>query len=220
MIIDIRDDPSHLDPDAIAAVLREVAAALEVPLAEVLEMPWGSLISSVFGLLFVEINAGQLPARVGLTVRLLGAVAFLGLLGLMVRARRTSDDLIVATQQQPDIRRRFWIVVAAEVVVGVAGLVVINGPLDVPNATVGWITLIAGLHFFGLATVWRQPFLHGLGAAITVCGVAGIALVAAGASTAISATIAGVVPGGLLLIAGWWSVPGHPRGHDLWAPRT
>jgi len=178
---------------------------------------WGSLIGSVFGVLFVEINAGQLPARVGLTVRLLGAVAFLGLL---VRARRASDDLIVTPQQHPEIRRRFWIVVAAEIVVGGAGLVVINGPLDVPNATVGWITLIVGLHFFGLASVWRQPFLHGLGAAISGCGAAGIALVAAGASTTTSATIAGVVPGGVLLIVGWWSVPGHPRAHDLWAPRT
>lgn len=101
--------------------------------------------------------------------------------------------------------------VAAEVVAGAAGLAVINGRRDAPQAGVAWIALVVGLHFLGLAAVWRQPFLSGLGAAIAVCGAAGLILAAAHASAAAIAAISGVIPGGLLIGVGWLFALGLPR---------
>lgn len=39
-----------------------------------------------------------------------------------------------------------------------------------------WTSVVVGVHFFALATVSGQRFLHVLGATITVCGAAGLAL--------------------------------------------
>ncbi|MFE2928998.1 hypothetical protein, partial [Streptomyces goshikiensis] len=104
--------------------------------------------------------------------------------------------------------RRYRYVVAAEALVGVAGLVVINTVLHTPRATVGWIALVVGVHFFGLAAVWRMPALHRLGAGLSGCGAAGLALAAAGAPQAVVAAVAGVLPGALLLGSAWWKVRG------------
>ncbi|MEU9796239.1 hypothetical protein AB0E27_37700 [Streptomyces sparsogenes] len=66
-------------------------------------------------------------------------------------------------------------------------------------ATVPWIALVVGLHFFGLAAVWRLAALAWLGAAMSACGAAGLALAACGSSAAAIAAVAGVAPGALLL---------------------
>ena len=173
----------------------------------------GSLIGSIFGLVFVEVNAGELPTGVGTALRVLGVVAFLVYLGLLTRARRAPHDghSVESGQAKIDFGRRYWLVVAAEVVAGAVGLSVINGRLDAPQAGVAWIALVVGLHFLGLAAVWRQPFLSWLGAAIAVCGAAGLILAADDASAAAIAAISGVVPGGLLLGAGWLFALDRPR---------
>jgi hypothetical protein len=54
-----------------------------------------------------------------------------------------------------------------------AGLAVLNGPLDAPQAGVAWVSLVVGVHFFALAVAFAEPFFHRLGGAITVCGLAG-----------------------------------------------
>ncbi|MEV7691655.1 hypothetical protein [Streptomyces bungoensis] len=89
--------------------------------------------------------------------------------------------------------------VVIEVVVGLTGIILINGPLRAPLATVPWIALVVGLHFFGLAAVWRLPALRWLGAAMSACGAAGLALAACGSSSATIAVVAGIAPGALLL---------------------
>lgn len=175
----------------------------------------GSLIGTTFGLVFVEVNAGKLPTGIGTALRVLGVVAFLVYLGLLARARARPEShdghSVEAGQAKIDFGRGYRLVVAAEVVVGAVGLAVINGRLDAPQAGVAWVALVVGLHFLGLAAVWRQPFLFWLGTAIAVCGAVGLILAAADASAAAIAAISGVVPGGLLLGAGWLFALGRPR---------
>jgi uncharacterized membrane protein len=62
---------------------------------------------------------------------------------------------------------------AVAAVVGLAGIAVVNGLLHTPRATVAWIALVVGLHFFGLAIARRRPALRWLGAAMAACGAAG-----------------------------------------------
>jgi len=52
--------------------------------------------------------------------------------------------------------------------------------------------------------------MHALGAAIATCGAAGLVLAATGASDAAIATIAGVLPGALLLGASLRGATGDP----------
>ncbi|MFF7589264.1 hypothetical protein ACFZCK_17425 [Kitasatospora purpeofusca] len=160
------------------------------------------LIGAAFGLAFVLANAAALPAAVGVLLRVLAILAFLRL--LLALRRRPADagtgaDTTAGEAAAPLFGRGYRLVVAAEVAVGLAGLVVINPVLHAPKATVGWIALVVGLHFFGLAVVWRQPSLNALAAAMSGCGAAGLALAAAGVPTAVVATVAGIVPGALLL---------------------
>ncbi len=95
--------------------------------------------------------------------------------------------------------RAYWCTVAGEVIAIVAGAVVLTGPLHAGDAVIAWISLVVGAHFFVLAAVWHQPFHDALGAAITTCGVAGLAAAVAGASAAVIATVAGLAPGFVLL---------------------
>lgn len=169
---------------------------------------WGALIGAAFGLMFVEINAGTLPSSVGLTLRALALAAFVGLIVMLVSARRQ------APSDTPGFGRGYLLVVAAEVIVGTAGLVVINGPLDAPDASLPWIALVVGAHFFGLAAVWRYPFLRWLGAGIAMCGVGGIVVAILSDSAAPIAVIAGVIPGVLLLGGAYLVVLGHAAGAD------
>lgn len=62
-----------------------------------------------------------------------------------------------------------------------AGLAVLNGPLDAPQAGVAWVCLVVGAHFTAPASLWKQPLFHWLGAALAVCGVLGLVLAATGA---------------------------------------
>ncbi|MDY0811920.1 hypothetical protein [Kitasatospora purpeofusca] len=165
-------------------------------------------IGAAFGLAFVLANAAALPAAVGVLLRVLAILAFLRLL-LALRRRPAgagtgadTDGGAGATGGEaaaPLFGRGYRLVVAAEVAVGLVGLVVINPVLHAPKATVGWIALVVGLHFFGLAAVWRQPSLNALAAAMSGCGAAGLALAATGVPAAVVATVAGILPGALLL---------------------
>lgn len=79
------------------------------------------------------------------------------------------------------------------------GLVVLNGPLHLPHAAVAWISTVVGVHFIALAVVWRQFFIHWLGAALMLCGVIGLVLAAAGSVVWGIDLVAGVLPGAVLL---------------------
>lgn len=160
----------------------------------------GSLIGAIFGLIYVLVNARELPLVAGVGVAVHGIGAFFGVLVALRRARRPPDPSVAAGR---GFGRRYWLVVATEVAAMAAGLVVLNGPLDAPEAGIAWISVVVGLHFFPLAALFGVPFLRRLGAAIAGCGVLGLALAAGNAGAAPIAAVSGVVPGVLLLTASW-----------------
>ncbi|MFI9718496.1 hypothetical protein ACIHFE_02420 [Streptomyces sp. NPDC052396] len=165
----------------------------------------GRLIGGIFGTVFIQMNAGALPKGVGIALRVLALVA---LLGLLIVRRRGGGTVERSAESGPGTStgfgRRYWYVAAVEAVALVAGLFVINGVLHAQHATVGWIALVVGVHFFGLAAVWRRPSLNTLAGGMTLCGLGALALAACGASAAVIATVGGIAPGVLLLGSIWW----------------
>ncbi|MFJ6480078.1 hypothetical protein ACIQK6_08085 [Streptomyces sp. NPDC091682] len=162
----------------------------------------GRLIGALFGLVFVLANAGALPTAAAVPVCVLAIASFVG---LFVALRRVPAPPAGSTTPRR-FGRSFLLVVAAEVAVALAGFLVINLVFHAPQAAVPWLSLVVGLHFFGLAAVWRMPSLRPLAAAMAACGAAGLVLVAGGASLAVIAAVAGIAPGALLLGSVAWSL--------------
>ncbi|MDQ6873987.1 MAG: hypothetical protein M3042_02840 [Actinomycetota bacterium] len=162
----------------------------------------GARIGAAFGLVYVLVNTIGLPQPAAVILRALGIAAFVGVIILARRTALPAD----AGAARAGFGRGYWLVVAAEVVAGVAGAVVLLRVLKQPHALVAWISLVVGVHFFGLSVVWRAPFYRWLGAAITLCGVAGLVAAASSSSRVTIATIAGVGPGLLLLGAAYWGL--------------
>ncbi|MGW4705294.1 hypothetical protein, partial [Streptomyces sp. NPDC004285] len=126
----------------------------------------GRIIGASFGLVFVQASAGSLPTAVAVPLRVLALAAFLRVAVLGRRGGTAPAPAPTVPGPGTGFGRRYWYVVAAEVLGLVAGLLVIARVLHVPQAAVGWIALVVGVHFSGLAVAWRRPALHRLGAAI------------------------------------------------------
>ena len=122
----------------------------------------GSLIGAAFGLVFVLVNTSLVSTALAVLLRLLRAGAFLAVL-IAVRRPGTATGKRAAGG---GFGRRYWLVVAAEVLAIWIGLALLNGPLDTPRAAVAWISSVVGAHFFALALVWRNPLFHWLGAGL------------------------------------------------------
>src|SRR5688572_24215847 len=114
----------------------------------------GSLIAISFGTAFVMVNSGGLPAPWPLVIRAAGAVVAVGLVVALFRTARTAQP-VAARGGFSD--RRYWLIVAAEVVALFGGLAVINQVLEAPDVSVAWIAVVVGSHFFALAWAWRMP---------------------------------------------------------------
>ncbi|MEU4423456.1 hypothetical protein AB0F81_22745 [Actinoplanes sp. NPDC024001] len=153
----------------------------------------GSLIAISFGTVFVMTNSGGLPAPWPLVLRVAAAVVAVGLLLELFRTARVAQETPPPGGGYGD--RRYLAIVAVEVVALFGGLAVINQVLEWPEVTIAWVALVVGVHFFGLAWVWRMPLYHWLGAAMTVLGLGGFLAYALGASAATIELIAGVGSG-------------------------
>ncbi len=165
----------------------------------------GLLIGSVFGLVFVQVNAGALPTGIGTVCRVVGGLAFLLVLAGLRRVPSPSPS----TGGEPtgiSFTASYWVVVAVEVIAIVVGVRLLAGPLKTPDAGVAWVALVVGLHFVALAVVWAQPIFGWLGGSLGVCGVAGLLLAFSDAPKAAVAGVGGVLPGGLLLGFALWAV--------------
>lgn len=171
----------------------------------------GALIGGVFGLVFVLVNSDELPSDTGLVIQVLGVVAFIGMVGMLIFTRPSSDAQSGPPPPNAGFGRMYWLVVIGEAIALAAGLIVINGVLDSPDVGVAWVSFVVGVHFFGLAAIWREPFFRILGTALAACGLVGLTLAVIGTSEAWIAAISGVVPGLLLLAAGWLAVLGVTR---------
>ncbi|MER7533997.1 hypothetical protein ABTX77_04290 [Streptomyces sp. NPDC097704] len=157
----------------------------------------GRIIGAAFGLVFIQANAATLPTAAAVPLRLLSLAAFLWVAVLGRRGRAAVPR--TGTPSGTRFGRRYWYVVAAEVAGLAAGLLVIARVLHAPQASVGWIAFVVGVHFSGLAVAWRRPALHVLGASIAACGAAGLVLAGLDAPVAAIRAVAGVLPGVLLL---------------------
>jgi hypothetical protein len=163
----------------------------------------GSLIGAVFGLIYILVNTGALPLAARLPLRALGLAAFLVVLLALHRGRGRASSEGNAPAQAGRLGRTYWTIVAAEAAALAAGLALLNGPFHTPDAGVAWVSTVVGVHFVALGAAFRQRFFHYLGAAVAVCGLAGLGLAAGGAATALVAGVSGVVPGIVLLAAAW-----------------
>jgi hypothetical protein len=169
------------------------------------------LIGGAFGLIYVVTGAGALPSPAAPVLRILAIAAFVALL---ITARRTITGPGDRVREIAPFSRGYSITVAAEAAAIAAGVVMLSAVLQAPHAISGCVSLVVGVHFFGLAHVWKQlhRFYTRLGAAITACGVAGLAAAAAGASAAVIAAIAAITPGVLLLASSFLAIRRYRRG--------
>src|SRR5262249_27780105 len=90
-------------------------------------------------------------------------------------------------------------------------------------ATIGWVSIVVGVHFIALAVVWRVSLFRPLGIAIALCGAAAIAVAAGGAGDGWIAAVGGGIPGGVLLfLATRAPTTRHPPpiGSPHFAPRS
>lgn len=176
----------------------------------------GSVVAAVFGLVYVEVNAGELPPIACWSVRVL-ALVFLVAVGVLARTARRCGGAEASPRQEggPGGRpapfgRRYWLIVVMEFATIVAGARVLSGPLERPHAGVAWVSLVVGAHFFLLAQHFRLSFFHVLGAAITGCGAAGLVVAFTTGAAPVVAVISGVVPGFILLGSAGWGVSRRP----------
>jgi hypothetical protein len=161
----------------------------------------GGLIAVIFGLIFIEANDGQLQHTWQTPVRVAGALVAAVLIGALSRARRIQSRTEPAQAGRPGFGRGYWVIVAAEVVALVAGLVVIEYVIKADTLTVAWIAFVVGVHFFGLGVVWKAAVFHVIGVALALLGVAGCVIYAASGPGWLVAVVSGVVSGLVLYAA-------------------
>ena len=156
------------------------------------------VITTIFGFTYVMANTGTLPATAATAIRAIGIMAAIGLLVSLPR-----PDM----PDQPGLgfSRDYWLIVAAEVIAGLGGLAVLNSVLGIHDASIAWISVVVGVHFFGFYVIWRLPIMVWVGAAITVCGALGLIAAGLDRSATLIAFVAGIVPGAVLLAGGYWS---------------
>lgn len=107
----------------------------------------GITIGSTFGLVFVLVNSGSQPSTLALGLRIVGVLVYLGVMAAVLRGRAAA---VLAESSMPRFSRGYWSVVAAEVVLGLAGVQVLAQVFDAPEAGVARITFVVGL------TSWRS----------------------------------------------------------------
>ena len=116
------------------------------------------------------VNAGALPSPAGPLLRC-SVVAFAGVSfaeprgpgGVRRRCRRRRLRARLARGDGRGGRRR-------------GGDALLNGPLDLPQGVLPWISFVVGVHFLGLANVWDEPSLGWLGGGIAALGALGLGL--------------------------------------------
>ena len=104
----------------------------------------------------------------------------------------SSPQGIISTPAASGFDHRYWLIVALEAGALFGGLAVINGVLHGKAVSVAWVALVVGVHFFGLARIWRMPLYYWLGGAVAILSLAGFLIYALGGSAAIVGLVSGV----------------------------
>lgn len=159
----------------------------------------GTLVGATFGLVFVLVNAGPLPAA---TVwRTLGVLAFAAVVVLLLRLR-------VPRPPEParGAARVYAVSVAAEVVAIPLGARALAA-LDRSDLVLPWVVLVVGVHFWPFARAFHAPVFRWLALALVVTALAGGAAVVAdvpdaGPASGVAAGFVLVLGVGAALVAG------------------
>jgi hypothetical protein len=167
----------------------------------------GLLIGLVFGLVFVEVNSGDLPNDWSLGLRVAGVMMAVVLFAGLLWRRRWLDR---AEQAVDHFHRRYWVVVAVEVLALLGGVVIINWVLHADRFTVAWIAVVVGVHFFGLGPIWRDRVLYLVGAVLALLGLAGFLIGVGGGSAAAIALVSGGGSGVVLFLGVGAALLGRP----------
>lgn len=140
----------------------------------------GHLIGSSFGLVFVLVNSAPLASGLRIAANILAVAVFLVILAAfghtarMIRQRGTAQgkpkDSVVGFPV------RYWIIVGVEAVFLFGGLALIQ-QIE-PAATLGWIALVVGAHFFPLSRLWAsgRAQIVTIAWAMSMLGIAGLVL--------------------------------------------
>lgn len=155
-------------------------------------------IGSFFGLVYVVVNATELGLTTSRLLQVLGMIVFVATLYFLRyvpshaygRGRGTGGN--------------FAAIVLAEVIAIIFGIIILTQAAERPTAVLPWITLVVGLHFVALASLWREPSIRWMGLGITLLGVIGFFLAFNLESFAVISAVAGVAPGFILLGGGLW----------------
>ena len=167
-------------------------------------MSWakvGSFIGAVGGLGFIVSTAGVLPGAWPLVLRLVGIGMFALVVALVIRA----DVIGIGTAPTRAQLRGYGFTVLAEVLAIMVGTRVLVGVFDMKEATLPWVATVVGVHFIVFARIFKESIFAMLGIPMTVCGVAGVAMAAAGAAILPIDIVGGVAPGTIMLAAVGWS---------------
>lgn len=178
----------------------------------------GSMIAAGFGLVYVVVNSGTLPAAVQWPLRSLAVAAAVAVLLAVLRRQTPNRGPGPDRSNRAVFGRAYWCVVIVEAVALFGGVRILAGPLETPQAGVAWVSLVVGVHFFALAVIFAQPFFHVLGAAISLCGVTGLLLALAGVAQPAVELAGGVVPGVILLAFAGWGATRRPQPNDHASP--
>ena len=155
----------------------------------------GAMIGAVAGLVFIQLNAGSLPAGIAVAVRGLGLVAFMAVLMLTVLWRGGEQQ----PRPAPDQRawRTYWSMVLLEVILIPLGATVLSR-MHHSELTVPWVALIVGGHFLPFAKTLGVPRILLLAwTMMTLALIGGVLAVAV--SPAAGQFVAGVLSGFVLL---------------------
>jgi hypothetical protein len=156
------------------------------------------VIGASFGLVFVILNSSPLGSVLRAGVCALAGAAFAVVVAAFARtvaAERRSENRHAVV----GFDRRYWLIVAVEVVALFGGLAVLARVE--PAAALGWIALVVGVHFVPLSRLWapgRRQILA-IGVAMTALGVVGLVLAFTTHREALVALVSGLGSGAVLL---------------------
>ncbi|MCW2762140.1 MAG: hypothetical protein JWR85_2341 [Marmoricola sp.] len=151
------------------------------------------LVGAVFGLVFVLVNAGDLPSPWSLVVRVLGVLAFVAV--VVVLRRGGAEPLPSAGRRA---LRLYGVAVVVEVLALFGGTSLLNQTgheeLGLP-----WVVIVVGLHFVPIGFIFRAKFFYALAGILVALGVLGSALALAGTDRWVVSLVTGVGAGATLL---------------------
>ena len=139
----------------------------------------GAMITTVFAFIWWLAGAGPIPNPFGAGIIIIGAV-FALLVWYLARQRLTR-----AAGQRRDADRPglgYWLVVAAEVILIVAAIVIANA-IDRPHLIPGAVAVLVGLHFIPLGRMFHRPSYQVVALGMAVIGLATIVLILLGILT-------------------------------------